>query len=174
MSQPDLLAEALKLHSRICQLYYQEEATTNLDRLHTVVEISRRVPPWAMARGWGRTFAACHNLAGIIETCEPISLIVWPLYRHNWLDHIRPMVSDVLAEHGIKFTWLHRDEMFCEPHIRVRFVSFQDRWRWHGLLSRNTYIVDDLGELNAMCRSVGDKDDYHRFCELLRYYGVDV
>jgi hypothetical protein len=112
---------------------------TDLDRLHAVVEgklTGRRV---------GRTYAACHNLAGILETCEAGSKIVWFIPRMAWLFHIRPMVTRVLEEHGLPIRWWYPNRLqvgFCV----VTFMSLQDPYAVRERAHLFDYVVNDLGE----------------------------
>ncbi|MCL4296189.1 MAG: hypothetical protein KJ077_10695 [Anaerolineae bacterium] len=110
---------------------------TDLDRLHRVV--SQR--PTGV-RGAGRTFASCHHLAGILETCEEKAVIVWPLPRMDWLDHIRPMLSEVLEEHGLPFTWKGRDLLVSgSKHVYFR-AAVRGRIDTRGA----NYVVDTYDE----------------------------
>lgn len=112
--------------------------TTDLDRLHRVIEN----PPYG-ERGAGRTFASCHHLAGILETCDEGAIILWRLPRMGWLDHIRPMLSRVLDEHGIPYTWKYRDMLVSGTKtVHFRDVGYFER----GGKQPHHYEVETYGE----------------------------
>jgi len=113
---------------------------TDLDRLHQVVEGKLR------GRGAGRTFAACHNLAGILETCDENISIAWIIPRMSWVFHIRPMLERVLEEHGLlcDCKWVAQNRLLYGTK-RVWFIARGSLRRQFGI--RYDCFVDDLGEL---------------------------
>ena len=112
---------------------------TDLDRLHAVVEGR------LAGRGVGRTFASCHYLAGVLETCEPGSRIVWIIPRFGWMSHIRPMLDQVLREHDIVAHW--RDSVTLVTAAgTVRFVPIQDRQNAEHNMTLSHYEVETYGE----------------------------
>lgn len=115
---------------------------TDLDRLHYVVEHKQHFELIGAPRGIGRTFASCHNLAGLLETCESGSLIVWLLPYMHWFDHIKPMVIQVLKEHQLVFAFSQRHKLICNRKI-VRFIVDREE-NIRGL--SDCYFVDTFGE----------------------------
>ncbi len=112
---------------------------TDIDRLHHVVK------NWQHGdRGIGRTFASCHNLVGLLYTVEEGAAIWWPLPKTGWLYHIRPMVSEVLTECGLEFSW-HKNTILICGTKRVLFLP-DNREREFYFQGCNYYIVDTLGE----------------------------
>lgn len=118
---------------------------TDLDRLHYVVEHKDQLYG---ARGVGRTFASCHNLAGILGLLEQEDHvwwynIIWPVPIYKWVDHIRPMLDRVLIEHEIEFNWKNKGTLEA-PGARalVRFTTDRDDY----LSFKADYIVDTFGE----------------------------
>lgn len=113
---------------------------TDLDRLHQVVEGDLR------GRGAGRTFAACHNLAGILETCNKGARIAWIIPRMSWMFHIRPMLERVLEEHGLlKYCkWITQNKLQYGTKC-VQFIPRESLRRQFGI--HYDCFVDDLGEL---------------------------
>ena len=69
---------------------------TDLNRLHDVV--SGKIN----GRRSGRTYAACHELAGIIEASTHDDKMVWLLPYHHRILYVVPMIKRVLSEHNIK------------------------------------------------------------------------
>lgn len=116
----------------------QPVGQTDLERLHRVVER----PPYG-ERGKGRTFASCHNLAGILGTCGEGAVILWRLPVMGWLDHIRPMLSQVLDEHGIPHTWKHSNILVSGT--RTVYFHSVDFFRRGGKQPHH-YEVDTYGE----------------------------
>lgn len=122
---------------------------TDLDRLHRVVTLQ------VGGRQCGRTFAACHTLAGMVCTVPKRAIIVWPL-RHGLfqIEYIRPMLGEVLLEHGIPFTWARQRELIANGR-RVRFVSEQDRLGMRGAsyCVSEPEIPPDRGRIQDFMRS---------------------
>lgn len=117
---------------------------TDLDRLHKVIEVGPFCP-----RGAGRTFASCHNLAGILETCEEGAYIFWPLPHMHWLRHIRSMVTRVLGEHRLEFEWVQRAKLKCGSKTVVFAVITQETvFNFSGF---SFYIVNTLQETWEYC-----------------------
>ena len=116
------------------------DTNTDIDRLHSVVLGER------YGRGVGRTFAACHNLAGILEMCDNGATIAWIIPRMSWMHHIKPMLETVLVEHGLLdlCKWTAPNVLQCETK-RVRFIPRSELRRQFGFCY--DHLVDDLGEL---------------------------
>ena len=90
---------------------------TDIDRLHAIYEKS------SYARGMGLTFAACHELAGVVEvgTCKDIICL---LRDHESIRHILPMIRRVFEEHGLVI------DGYSVPEVKlyvsgktIRFIS---------------------------------------------------
>lgn len=112
--------------------------TTDIDRLHQVVQ-----QPFHGERK-GCTFAACHNVAGLIETIPFGATVVWILPRMNWVDHIKPMLAGVLEEHEIvPRKWLRYSVEFPDEKT-LRFVLIDNLPEWGQ--GRRVFVVNDLGE----------------------------
>lgn len=104
----------------------------------------------------GHTFAACHEVAGIVGV-NPAAMIFWFLPRYDWVDHIVPMLDEVLKEHGLQITGRKMDTYYIStPGHRalafVRFVSIASypRWkRWREIILQETrgyrepYIIEN-------------------------------
>jgi hypothetical protein len=113
---------------------------TNLDRLHKTIQQARHDPRD------GRTFATCHNVAGLLETTPFGATIVWVLPRMGWADHIKPMLAGVLEEHGIvPRRWLRYAVEF-ERERSLHFVPIEDIREW-SRGRKDLFRVDDLGEV---------------------------
>jgi hypothetical protein len=112
---------------------------TDIDRLHKVVELGS----WNFRRN-GRTFAACHNAAGLLATTPPGSTIVWVLPKMQWIEHIGPMLQQVLVKHLIRPRRIFRHKIEFEDDRVLYFISVDRLEEW--MMGRNPYIVDDLGE----------------------------
>lgn len=115
---------------------------TDLDRLHYIVNHKAFFELVGAPRGAGRTFASCHNLAGILMTCEENAQILWPLPQMRWIDHIRPMVSDILEEYGLTFHW--QRYKLSVNHTKVVFFVIDCEKSYAG--REHFYIVDTFGE----------------------------
>lgn len=114
--------------------------TTDLDRLHRVVlERSKE-------RRAGRTYAAAHNLAGLLETVEDGAMIVWVIPRWEWIRHIEVEIDRACREHMLLYRCAsHHAYMVFERGIRLLFVTHDDHDR-RMLGAGEVYYVDDLGE----------------------------
>ena len=86
----------------------------DIDRLHDVV--TRRLA----GPGAGKTHAACHELAGIIELGE--RSIVALISRQQDVEHIILEIKKVFYTHGLDFTRERRD-LIIVKHARVWFVA---------------------------------------------------
>lgn len=89
---------------------------TDIDALHKVIE--KREVGDSLSRGCGKTFARCHELAGVIEVGDfKVIVVAISLYRD--LQYILPMIKEVFAEHGLE--WEYRPqhyEILCnDKHI---------------------------------------------------------
>jgi len=67
---------------------------TDINRLHEVVEGSRA------GRGCGKTFARCHEIAGIIELGKFKKIVCTTTYLDELLN-LLPMIEQVFKEHGL-------------------------------------------------------------------------
>jgi hypothetical protein len=91
---------------------------TNLDRLHAVAE-TREDPP----RRAGKTFYDCHCVAGAIEVGEKLILVTLPSMQ--WIEHVRPMLADVLKDHALKFTAKRYDEWYVDGPDGAALIYFR-------------------------------------------------
>ena len=136
---------------------------TDIDRLHSVVQDEYH------GRGSGRTFAACHNLAGILETCKEGATIAWIIPRMSWLYHIKPMLEGVLREHELLdlCEWPVQNELTCGTK-RVRFIprSMLER---HIVSFHYDGFVDDFGELEDC-----EQEDRERVERAQRWYKLGL
>jgi hypothetical protein len=113
--------------------------TTDIDRLHKVVTGELQ------GRGVGRTYASCQYLAGVLETCEPNSSIVWVIPRFSCMSYIRPMLSQVLREHDILCHW--SDSVTLVAHqSRIKFVMAHDKNGVEQNMALSDYEVETYGE----------------------------
>lgn len=69
---------------------------TDIDRLRQVVQ-SENNP-----RGAGKTFAHCHELAGVLSVTKD-SVVLCRIETMERLWHIKPMMKQVFVEYGIEF-----------------------------------------------------------------------
>lgn len=91
---------------------------TDLDRLHAVVSAEISGPP--TSRGAGHTFASCHEIASVLELGESRVLVILPEMR--WMEHVAPMLVDVLTERGLSVKW-ERCFVCRVSDAELRFVS---------------------------------------------------
>lgn len=112
---------------------------TDIDRLHKVVLAHPR------ERGAGRTHAAAHNLAGLVETAGPGATIFWVIPRWHWLVHIMKEINIVFNEHSLLYMRIREGVLHCERGIKVVFVLHEDVERRTAGIA-DPYFVDDLGE----------------------------
>jgi hypothetical protein len=89
---------------------------TDLDRLHAVVAGD------LTGRQVGKTFAACHTLAGMLTMIPPGETIAWVLLYKHLVEYIRPMLERVLNEHKIVFEWVRKFELQANGK-RVLFLG---------------------------------------------------
>ena len=139
---------------------------TDLEYLHKVVSHERELRLFG-ARGVGRTFSACHNLAGQMLVTPPGGIFVWFIPAYHWIHHILPMLDRVLAEYELKIDRVDsgRSTIFVGEH-QVLFVVPDD----HGLDRLRgralSGFVNDLGEaeehLNG--RQVANMDYIRQTC----------
>ena len=71
--------------------------TTNIERLHDVVEGK------VAHRGCGKTYAKCHEVAGLVEVGN--THIICIISVHHDLGYILPMMFEVLDEHEIQWVY---------------------------------------------------------------------
>ena len=67
---------------------------TDIERLHDVVTYK------VSGRGCGKTYAACHELAGVLEVGKSNKIICIIKYSRD-LKWLLPMISDVLKEYRL-------------------------------------------------------------------------
>lgn len=112
---------------------------TDIDRLHRVVVEK------PSGRGCGRTFAACHNAAGLFETTPENAVIVWLVPRAAWTRHVIPMLIGVLREHEIyDYHWDGTRLELTACGKKLLFVTPMMKYKIRGYLPR--YVVEDYGE----------------------------
>ena len=91
---------------------------TDLDIVHNIILNEQ----W-IGRRYGKTFAFCHTLAGVVELCdEKVVVVLMPNY--GWLHHIKRIVHRVFTEMELDFEWTRNDEMKVEGKA-LRFASVQ-------------------------------------------------
>lgn len=66
---------------------------TNIERLHDVIDGKRH------GRGTGKTFARCHEVAGLIELGHETIYCAMTLWKD--VEYLTPMLAGVLQEHGL-------------------------------------------------------------------------
>ena len=109
---------------------------TDIDRLHKV--ISGEI----YGRGCGKTFARCHELAGIIETSN-ISLIICIMTKWNDIFYLKPMIKEVFLEHNLKITAENRFDFMCNGK-KIKFIVEQDFYdRTRGIDAYILFIWDN-------------------------------
>lgn len=102
-------------------------------------------------RRTGRTTYACHDCASLLRTVEVGATIGWFIPTMRWLDHIRPMLSQILFDYGwFVHRWPRRDVLECDGR-RVAFFSERERAQGRCI----TQWVDDQGEARDNVRFSG-------------------
>ena len=110
-------------------------ASTDLDQLHAVVD--GRINH----RRCGKTFAKCHEVAGFIELEYP--LIICRIKFMRDVQHIRPMLLDVLREHELTYAVANRDTLKVEG-AEVRFRLIDDLYNPVELRGLRDPVVVDM------------------------------
>lgn len=72
-------------------------------------------------RGSGKTFAACHDVAGTIFSGDR-STVILEVVRHSDIEWIIPMLSNVLLEYGISLSHEAQDRLYAGGK-RLRFIK---------------------------------------------------
>ena len=105
--------------------YYGIDSTeldggTDLDRLHAVSSMENP------GRGAGRTFAACHTVAGVLESTEESGVVCMVPQYDRVTDIMRTMVFRVFPNHGINFhrTCDRNQFAFFLPGKIIKYVRF--------------------------------------------------
>jgi len=93
---------------------------TDIERLHRVVEGVES------GRGSGKTFARCHELAGCIEVGEKLVFCV--VTTMNDVSYLRPLIHEVLGEHGIYEQWVNRATFFADG-ATIKIILEKDFYR---------------------------------------------
>lgn len=93
---------------------------TDLGRLHAVVAMDNP------GRGAGRTFAACHTVAGVLEVTGDSGVVCSVLKYDRIIDIMRKMVFQVFPDHGIFFYKRadHTQFVFFLPGKIKKYVKF--------------------------------------------------
>ena len=86
---------------------------TDIKRLHDVIE-GRRT-----GRGCGKTFARCHQIAGLVEVGEKVILFQVNCYRDQ--KYTVPMLRGVFEEHGLEFIRVNVKDIRSGNSL-IRFV----------------------------------------------------
>ena len=87
---------------------------TDIDRLHSVVSGDIR------HRGCGKTFARCHEAAGMIALGHKRIFCRTSTKRDT--DYILPMLHDVLKEHGMRLERGTREDEYRVGEAVIRFI----------------------------------------------------
>ena len=92
--------------------------STDIDRLHDVIDGR------TSGRGVGKTFAKCHDVAGLIEL--GLSTVFCVITNYRDIGYILPMLDEVLTEHNMKIEKKQQHHIFLNNKIRITFVSEND------------------------------------------------
>lgn len=88
---------------------------TDINQLHDVIECR------VSGRRCGRTTAACHLVAGALETGSRSVAFVVPMWSH--VPWVRERLLDVLREHEIRVLYVTERKVGVEGPAVVEFVS---------------------------------------------------
>jgi len=91
---------------------------TDIERLHKVVNKELQ------GRGVGKTFAKCHDVAGLIQTTD-VKYIFCMISLKRDMDYILPMLERVLEEHGLTFYHKLRTELVVNG-VTIKFIREDD------------------------------------------------
>ena len=121
---------------------------TDLDRLHAVVSMENP------GRGAGRTFAACHTVAGIMESTGGAGVVCLIPKYDRVTDIMRTMVFKVFPDHGINF---HRTVhsnlfIFVLPDKTCKNVKFVTTERAQDELWSNNWPLVEFPEYDLKKR----------------------
>lgn len=98
---------------------------TNINELHKLLEWRNKVGEYNLPRGCGKTLLRCHELAGDIEVGKLNTIVICVSYYHI-LNFLMPVLTGVLAEHHLKYTYKEHDRtLFCNDK-KIVFVSEAD------------------------------------------------
>jgi len=117
---------------------------TDIDRLHAFVE--GKTP---RTIGSGKTFASCHEAAGILSTCNPDEYIVWMIPHMQWMEHILNMLHQILTEYDVKIVKITKGtkEVFL-TNGRILFIPTAGKYYhpyadYRELIGMDGYILID-------------------------------
>jgi len=114
---------------------------TNINRLHDVVAGQKS------GRGAGKTYASCHELAGIIETNKDIKNIFWKAPYGYWFDHIKPMLHDVLIEHELNIEVIDKHNWKCNG-VTIKFIFGNEHYIEQKTRAYKYYEIDSRYEMS--------------------------
>ena len=115
---------------------------TDYDQLHRVVSGCY----WRGERRVGKTYAHCHELAGILSVTDA-SLAVGHIATTHRLTHILPMLLHVFDEHGIHLVRSYKQDrrfFFDVPGRGTKEVLFVPYERQHHLRGLSNYEEVDF------------------------------
>ena len=110
---------------------------TNVRALNKISRI-----PYCWGRRKGVTWAAVHNMAGLIENLPNGSSILYIVPLHDWTYHIRRHAEAILEDHGIEARYDGLNKSISVGNTRVFFVSTDI----HRIQGFSGYRVFDAGE----------------------------
>lgn len=93
--------------------------STDIERLHKVVDGKEQ------GRGCGKTFARCHEVAGLVELGHKYIFCITTNHK-DW-QYIEPMLSDVLQEYGIKLTRVRKPDEYRANESIIRLIPKRDQ-----------------------------------------------
>lgn len=110
---------------------------TDIDRLHNVVDGNK------LGRGVGKTFAKCHEIAGLIDLGFKEIFCIIKCYRDT--HHILPMLSDVLYEYKMPNLIKVYNLKFDIGDVRIHFVDMETIYQDpHYDLGYDNFAVVDM------------------------------
>lgn len=94
---------------------------TDIDELHALLEWRNKIGEYKLPKGCGKTLLKCHELAGSIEVGEFNTIVVGIPYYHI-LNFLIPMLTRVLDEHHLKYTYKQQDRIMLCNNKKIIFV----------------------------------------------------
>lgn len=99
---------------------------TDIERLHRVVD-QREQNKWSRERCTGKSFAKCHDVAGMVEL-ELFNVIVVIMTNYDDVDYIFPMLWDVFQDHQLESTKVDRYTLKCNDTL-IKFFAERDTYK---------------------------------------------
>ena len=90
-----------------------------------MLEWRNKIGEYKLPKGCGKTLLKCHELAGSIEVGEFNTIVVGIPYYHI-LNFLMPMLTCVLDEHHLKYTYKQQDRIMLCNNKKIIFVLESD------------------------------------------------